>query len=162
MTRANEKTTVIDNRLLDETSEAARTSPRRRKNHNFHVSEEQIVNRLLNAVEPGSYIQPHRHLDPNKDETFIVVRGRFGLVLFDEAGNVVHSAILAASADAVGANIPHGTYHTLVSLQPGSVFFEAKAGPYVPISDAERAPWAPGEGEPGAMEYLARLEQLFH
>ncbi len=160
MTQPNE-TTLINNYLLDETSEAARKSARRRKNHNFHVSEAEGVNRLLNAVEPGSYIQPHCHFDPNKDETFVVVRGRFGLVLFDKGGNVVRTAILAAGADAVGANIPHGTYHTLVSLEPGSVFFEAKAGPYQPISDAERAPWAPGEGEPGVVEYLAGLEQLF-
>jgi cupin fold WbuC family metalloprotein len=152
---------LIDNNLLEETSKAARTNPRRRKNHNFHVSEAESVNRLLNAVAPGSYIQPHRHLDPNKDETFIVVRGRFGPVLFDEAGNVLHTATLTVDGDAVGANIPHGTFHTLVSLQPGSVFFEAKAGPYAPISDAERAPWAPGEGKPGAAEYRARLEQLF-
>jgi cupin fold WbuC family metalloprotein len=89
------------------------------------------------------------------------VRGRFGLVLFDEAGNVVRTIVLAAGADALGANIPHGTYHTLVSLQPGSVFFEAKAGPYSPIRDAERAPWAPREGEPSAAEYLAWLERLF-
>jgi cupin fold WbuC family metalloprotein len=160
MTQPNAMT-LIDNHLLDETSKAARTSPRRRKNHNFHVSEAEGSNRLLNAVEPGSYIQPHCHSDPSKDETFLVVRGRFGLVLFDEAGNVVRTIVLVAGGDAVGANIPHGTYHTLVSLQPGSVFFEAKAGPYAPISDAERAPWAPREGEPSAADYLARLERLF-
>ena len=152
---------LIDNLLLDQTSKAALASLRRRKNHNFHVSEAEGANRLLNAVEPGSYIQPHRHLDPNKDETFVVLRGRFGLVLFDEAGNIVRTAMLGAGSEAVGANIPHGTYHTLVSLQPGSVFFEAKAGPYVPISDGERAPWAPREGDPGASGYLAELEGLF-
>lgn len=157
----NDQPTLIDSHLLDETSQAARSSPRRRKNHNFHVSEAERANRLLNAMEPGSYIQPHRHLDPGKDETLVVVRGRFGLVLFDEAGNVARTAILASGADAVGANLPHGTYHTLVSLEPGSVFFEAKAGPYAPIGDAERAPWAPREGEPGAGEYLAGLERLF-
>jgi cupin fold WbuC family metalloprotein len=155
------QTILIDKLLLDQSTEAALASPRRRKNHNFHTSEAEGANRLLNAVEPGSYIQPHRHLDSTKDETFVVVRGRFGLVLFDEAGDVGQTAILAAGTDSVGANIPHGTYHTLVSLQPGSIFFEAKAGPYVPISDAERSPWAPREGEPQATDYLRKLEQLF-
>ncbi len=108
---------LIDNLLLDQTSEAALASPRRRKNHNFHTSEAEGANRLLNAVEPGSYIQPHRHLDSTKDETFVVVRGRFGLVLFDEAGDVRQTAILAGGTDSVGANIQHGTYHTLVSLR---------------------------------------------
>jgi cupin fold WbuC family metalloprotein len=153
--------TLIDNQLLDQTTEAALASPRRRKNHNFHTPEAEGANRLLNAVEPGSYIQPHRHFDPNKDETFVVVRGRFGLVLFSQAGDLTQTAILGAGADSIGANIPHGTYHTLVSLQPGSVFFEAKAGPYVPITDAERASWAPREGDPQALDYLRKLEQLF-
>jgi hypothetical protein len=41
------------------------------------------------------------------------------------------------------------------------VFFEAKAGPYTPISDAERAVWAPREGEPQVAAYLRKLEALF-
>jgi cupin fold WbuC family metalloprotein len=153
--------TLIDNQLLDQTTKAALASPRRRMNHNFHTPDAEGANRLLNGVEPGSYIQPHRHLDPNKDETFVVVRGRFGLVLFDEAGKIARTATLGAGTEAVGANIPHGTYHTLVSLQPGSVFFEAKAGPYLALGDAERAPWAPREAERGAAEYLVELERLF-
>jgi hypothetical protein len=41
------------------------------------------------------------------------------------------------------------------------VFFEAKAGPYVPITGQERASWAPPEGDPQAIAYLAELEKLF-
>jgi cupin fold WbuC family metalloprotein len=151
---------LIDVGLLDSVTGQARASARRRKNFNFHAEEAHPANRLLNAIEPGSYVQPHRHLDAAKDETFVVVRGRFGLVLFDEAGNVTQTAVLAAAGEAVGADVPHGTYHTLISLEPGSVFFEAKAGPYRPIDDKERAPWAPAEGDPGAAAYLARLEAL--
>jgi cupin fold WbuC family metalloprotein len=80
--------TLIDAALLDATSSKARGSARLRMNHNFHLSEAEPANRLLNAVEPGSYVTPHRHLDPAKDETFVVVRGRFGLVCFDESGAV--------------------------------------------------------------------------
>lgn len=151
---------LIDTPLLDATTAAARASPRRRKNHNFHTPASEAANRLLNAVEPGSYIAPHRHLDPAKDETFVVLRGRFGLVCFDESGEITHLAVLDPG-EVVGANVPHGTYHTLVSLAPGSVFLEAKAGPYAPIGDEERAPWAPGEGDLQAADYLARLERLF-
>jgi len=61
----------------------------------------------------------------------------------------------------LGADIPHGVYHSVVALEPGSVFFEAKAGPYVPIRDAERAPWAPRESEPAVAAYLEQLERLF-
>ena len=152
---------LIDRDLLDATTASARASPRGRKNHNFHTPASDAANRLLNAVEPGSYIPPHRHLDPAKDETLVVLRGRLGLVCFDEAGAVTATVVLEPAGEAFGANLPVRTYHTLVSLAPGSVFFEAKAGPYAPISDAERAPWAPGENEPGAADYLAKLESLF-
>jgi cupin fold WbuC family metalloprotein len=152
---------LIDTSLLDATTAAARESPRRRKNHNFHTPASEAANRLLNAVEPGSYIPPHRHLDPAKDETFVVLRGRFGLVCFDESGGITRLAVLDPGGEVVGANIPHRTYHTLVSLAPGSVFLETKAGPYAPIGEQERAPWAPREGDLQAADYLARLERLF-
>ncbi len=152
---------LIDTKLLDDTTTAARETPRRRKNHNFHTPASDAANRLLNAVEPGSYIPPHRHLDPAKDETFVVLRGRVGLICFDDAGKVTQLVVLQPGGDAVGANIAHGTFHTLVSLAPGSVFLEAKAGPYVPIGEAERAPWAPREGEPQAEDYLEELERVF-
>jgi cupin fold WbuC family metalloprotein len=148
---------VIDNTLLDETSRAAAASPRGRRNHNFHRADGQPAHRLLNAVEPGSYIMPHRHLDPAKDETMVVLRGRLGLVTFDDAGNVAQALVLGPGLAACGVDIAHGTWHTVLALDPGTVFLEAKAGPYLPLAAAERAPWAPAEGDALAPDYLARL-----
>lgn len=152
---------IIDVGLLDRVSAAANDSPRRRKNHNFQTPASDAAHRLLNAVEPDSYIPPHRHLDPSKDETFVVLRGAFGLVCFDESGAVTHTLRLDPAGPVFGANLRSGTYHTLVSLEPGSVFFESKAGPYVPLTNAERAPWAPLEGEPQAEAYRDTLIRLF-
>lgn len=152
---------LIDAALLDATTAAARATPRARRHHNFHHADADACHRLLNAIEPGSYVPPHRHLDAQKDETFVVLRGRFGVVLFDDAGDVVRTEVLAAGADPVGLTVPHGTWHTLLALEPGSVFLEAKAGPYSPLADKERAPWAPAEGDPAAPDYLATLARLF-
>ena len=151
---------LIDCKLLDEVIAEARNSPRLRKNRNFHASNDAPAQRLLNAIEPGSYVAPHRHLAETKDETFVALRGRFGLVIFDDAGNVSETQIIAAGSDVCGVNIPFGAWHSIVSLQPGSVFFEAKAGPYTPFTTEEKAPWAPLENDPGATEYLAGLEKL--
>jgi cupin fold WbuC family metalloprotein len=150
----------IDTALLDHTSNLAATSPRGRKNFNFHRAEDDASHRLLNAIEPGSYIRPHRHLDPAKDETLVVVRGRLGAVVFDEAGSVVDTAVLAAGGKCCGINLAHGTYHTVLALEPGTVFFESKAGPYRPLEMAEQAPWAPAEGARDAEPYLAALRGL--
>jgi cupin fold WbuC family metalloprotein len=152
---------IIDRDFLMRVSSQAKASTRRRKNYNFHASEIDPCHRLLNAIEPDSYIQPHCHHDAAKDETLIVVHGRLGVILFDERGAVTATAVLAPAGESVGVNIPHGMYHTLVALEPGSVFFEAKAGPYVPLTPREKAPWAPAEGEPRAASYLADLTRLF-
>lgn len=151
---------MIDVSLLDAVSAEAASSPRRRRNRNFHCADGDASHRLLNAIEPGSYVAPHRHLDSQKDETFVVLRGRFGLVLFDDSGAITHRVLLTAGGDVLGATIPHGTFHTIFALDPGSVFLEAKAGPYLPLIAAERAPWAPAENDPAAAAYLRRLERL--
>jgi len=139
----------------------AKQSPRLRKNYNFHISDKDLCHRLLNAMEPDSYIQPHRHLAREKDETLIVVRGKMGLVLFDEQGSIAAKVLLEPEGDVVLANIPPGTFHTWISLEARSVFFETKAGPFRPLTQAEKASWAPGEGEGPSAEYLASLKRLF-
>jgi cupin fold WbuC family metalloprotein len=146
---------------FDALSAAARESPRRRKNKDFHDSAAHPAQRFLNAVEPDSYIRPHRHREPYKEETFVVLRGAFGLLLFDEGGNVIDQVLLRAGGDVVGAHVPAGVFHALVALEPGSIFFEVKAGPYDVRTDKEWGTWAPAEGDPEAAHYLERLRALF-
>jgi cupin fold WbuC family metalloprotein len=174
---------LIDDALLDEVIAEARAAPRGRKNRNFHTDDAQPGHRLLNAIEPGSYIMPHRHLDPNKSETMVVLRGTLGLVTFDDAGAVTQTARVSPAASnqsgcasdeadlrrrvvsgrgtPIGMDIDYGTWHSVFALEPGTVFLEAKAGPYVPLTAAEKAPWAPAEGDAKAAAYLAGLVARF-
>ena len=138
----------------------ARTSPRLRKNHNLHSSDESRCHRLLNAIEPASYIRPHRHLDPEKDEAFILLSGRLGIVLFSDSGAVSEMVILSRENGTLAADVPQGVFHTAVSLESGTVFFEAKAGPYLPLAEAEIAAWAPHEGDSAVSTYLDQLRAL--
>ena len=146
---------------LDALAARAAASPRRRMNLNFHETPSHPANRMLNAMEPDSYVRPHRHSAPDKDETFVVVKGAFGVVLFDEAGNVSHTALLRAGGDLLGAHLPAGVFHTIVALEAASVFFEVKAGPYDPAEAKDWAPWAPDEGAAEAPAYLSTLRALF-
>jgi len=152
---------IINKQLLDEITAAAIESPRFRKNWNIHPNDEFPTHRLLNAIEPESYIRPHRHLDPLKDETFIIVRGRLGILVFDDAGKVCEKVLLDADGENIGADIPAGCFHTAVSLAAGTVFFEAKSGPYLQLSDAEKAGWAPEDGADAVREYLLALKREF-
>lgn len=153
--------TVIDQALLAEVSAEAKQAPRRRRNRNFHPADDYRGHRLLNAIEPDSYVMPHRHLDPAKDESIVCLRGRLGIVVFGPSGLVDRNILLVPAGENVGVDIPHGIYHTVLALESGTVFFEAKAGPYVPLAGDEKAPWAPVEGDAGVADYLAHLRRLF-
>lgn len=152
---------IINRQLLDDLTASAQENPRLRKNWNIHPADEFPAHRLLNAMEPDSYIRPHRHLDPLKDETFMIVRGKLGILIFDDEGAVKEKVLLDAGGDSIGADIPAGLFHTAVSLESGTIFFEAKAGPYVPLQDTEKAYWAPEDGSAGADGYLAALKTEF-
>ena len=65
---------LIDKQLIDEVSRQAKQSDRLRMNHNFHQSLDDKFHRFLNAVEPGTKVEIHRH--PTKDESFVLLRGR--------------------------------------------------------------------------------------
>ncbi|MBJ6727904.1 WbuC family cupin fold metalloprotein [Geomesophilobacter sediminis] len=152
---------IIDQELLDRLSEQARLAPRLRKNHNLHTADDSRCHRLLNAIEPDSYIRPHRHLSQDKDEAFVLLRGTLGVVTFNDEGEIMESVKLTAGRGAVAADIRHGVFHSAVSLEPGTVFFEAKAGPYQPLAPQELAPWAPEEGFHEGRVYLEKLRALF-
>jgi len=152
---------IITRELVAQVSAEARQSPRLRKNHNLHPSDESRCHRLLNAIEPGSYIRPHRHLDPEKDEAFIVMSGRLGIVTFAEGGAVAETAMLSHTGGNLAADIPHGVYHTALALESGTLFYETKAGPYRQLNEDEMATWAPEEGNPQVQDYLLQLRNLF-
>jgi len=153
---------VIDRSLLAELCAEATASPRGRKNRNFHTSDDASAHRLLIAMQPGSYVVPHCHLDPRKAETLVCVQGRLGLVVFSDQGDVLQTVVLDPAGSALGADIPPGTFHSVVALVADTVFLEAKAGPYCSLSEAEMASWAPPrEGEAGAADYELQLRRLF-
>jgi cupin fold WbuC family metalloprotein len=147
---------VADARLLDELTSRAIDSPRLRINHNFHPCDQSKAHCLLNAIEPGSYIRPHRHIDKEKDETFVIMRGMLAVLTFSDSGQIADTALLAPDKTLI-VNIPNGIYHTAISLAPGTVFFESKAGPYLPFSQDELPDWAPTPDSPEASIYLAKL-----
>lgn len=148
----------IDQELLAPLSQQARQNPRRRLNHNFHQPEE-VINRMLNAIEPDSYICPHRHLNPPLAEIFLVLRGWGAVLLFDEQGRVEEVQRLDPRTQSWGVEIPAGCYHTIVSGSVGSVFYEVKQGPYDPKRAKDFAPWAPEEGSSQAPAYLKQLHR---
>jgi len=143
----------VDARLLDTVVEAARKSARLRMNHNLHRMDDPI-HRLLNAMEPGSYVQPHRHLAAPRTETLTCVRGRGAVLVFDDGGAVTSRFVLSPSGPDILCELPPGAWHSLLALETGTVFFEVKAGPYVAPPASDVASWAPAPNDARAADYL--------
>ncbi|MCW5963039.1 MAG: WbuC family cupin fold metalloprotein [Bryobacterales bacterium] len=148
----------------------ATQSPRRRAVHCFHSGPDDNPHRFLNLILHGSYVAPHRHALPPKAESFVVLRGKLGVILFDDFGSVRSTHHLhalgepQASADsspACGLDLVPGIWHSIVALSPVAIIFEVKPGPYDAGTDKEFAPWAPSEADPNAPAYVEWLEQLF-
>ena len=119
----------INKELLDSVCEKAKVSPRLRMNYNFHLSLDEKCHRFLNAVEPGTEVPIHKH--PTKDETFVILRGKVKVTTHSDDGAVIDSVLLCPEDGQYGVNIPKGVWHTLESLESGSVIFECKEGPFV-------------------------------
>ena len=121
---------VIDELLLDRVSAQAKASPRLRMNYNFHQSLDEKCHRFLNAVEPGTEVPIHKH--PTKDETFVIVRGKVRVTTHRDDGAIIEDVALYADEGRYGVNIPKGVWHKLEAIEPNSVIFECKEGPFVP------------------------------
>lgn len=151
---------TIDTNLLDTLTAQAKVSPRLRMNYDLRNSSADSSQRMLNAIEPGSVIPIHRHRSTS--ETVVVLRGRVveeyyaapdvenapsdvqGTDLDSHDGSAISSGPICTasyefspSGPICALNIPAGTWHTLRSLESGTVIMEVKDGPYEPTGEED-------------------------
>jgi len=123
----------ITQALLDTLTTQAQGSPRLRMNLDLRNSVDDTSQRMLNAIEPGSVVPIHRHRYTS--ETVVCLRGRIVEEFYDELERICTEAIvLSPNSPTVALNIPAGQWHTVRSLESGTVILEVKDGPYEPIS----------------------------
>ena len=144
----------INEHLLDSLVEKAKASPRQRAHVNMHPELTDPVQRLCIAMEPGTYVRPHRHADPETWEVLMILRGSLALLLFDEKGTVTERTVISAQGPVAAVEFPQNTWHAPASLEPGTIVFEIKLGPYKAIEEKNFASWASSEGTPEAARLL--------
>lgn len=126
---------IIDKELLDKVTGLAKSCERLRMNHNFHESWDSKAQVMLNALEPGTFIPIGRHRNTN--ETLVVLRGAVKVVYFDDEKRVTMECVLDPSLGSYGVSIPKGQWHQVQALQPDTVIFETREGPYSPLSEED-------------------------
>lgn len=155
---------IFDAQYLDSLTGQAKVSPRLRQHRNVHQSYQDASQRLFNAIEPGSYIRPHRHASDPREELLIAVKGVMVMVTFDDQGAVTNVLRFGTERHggemAIGAEVSSGTWHTVIALEPSCVLLEVKAGPFEPNQPKDLAPWAPEEDSAAARDYFDRIVEL--
>ena len=121
---------IITKDILDELTEKAKASPRLRCNLDLRNSADDNSQRMLNALEPGTIMPIHRH--KGSSETCVCVRGHFEEYFYDTEGRLTETVDMVPGG--VVLNIEKGQWHSLKCLESGTVLFEAKDGPYQPLS----------------------------
>ncbi|MBU6354054.1 MAG: WbuC family cupin fold metalloprotein [Cyanobacteria bacterium REEB498] len=153
----------LDDALLAAVSARAAASERGRINHNLHRHAD-AVQRFLNALQPGTYVRPHRHVRQSPGEgfeCFVVLQGSIGLLVFAADGTVIHSQRLQAGGPVHGVELAEDQFHSLVALSDDAVLLELKQGPYRPTEDKDFLACFPAEGTEQAAEQERCWRALF-
>ena len=126
---------IIDKSLLDSVTSGAKESNRLRMNYNFHDSLDAPCQRLLNALEPETIVPIHRH--QHTSETYILLRGKLRMMFYNDDKEIIEETILSSESTNYGIHIPAGVWHAMEVLASGTVIFETKDGPHMPIQECD-------------------------
>ena len=124
---------IIDRHVLDALAARAQVSPRLRMNLDLRNSTEDQSQRMLNAIEPGTRMPVHRHRTTS--ETVVCLRGHFEEYFYDEFG--VLTDVVDMRPGGTLLNIPAGRWHSLRSLESGTVLLECKDGAWTPLEQED-------------------------
>ena len=124
---------IITSQILDDLTAAAKALPRLRMNLDLRNSPEDGSQRMLNAIEPGTVMPIHRHR--SSSETVVCVRGHFEEYLYDDSGVLIETVDMVPGGNVL--NVPAMQWHSLKSLESGTVLLECKDGPWAPLGEGD-------------------------
>jgi len=149
---------TITTTMLEDLIAQAGESERKRTIFRLHEHEEP-VQRMVNALVPGTYITPHKHGAPPKVELLSILCGKVAALEFGSSGDVTEVHILDENGSLKVVDIVPNTYHCMVALEPAAVL-EIVQGPYNAATHKQFADFAPHEGIPETATYLRKLEDI--
>jgi cupin fold WbuC family metalloprotein len=146
---------IITEAQIDDLMQQAAASARLRTIFRLHEHAEP-VQRMVNALIPGTYVTPHEHSHPPKTELIAILRGAVAVLTFDRAGAVESVVHLRAEGPRLAVDIAPGEIHSMLALEPAAVL-EIVQGPYDAATHKQFASFAPLEDSVEAADYLQFL-----
>lgn len=151
---------AITRNQIDELIQQAEESPRLRAMLSLHQPED-LVQRMVNALAPGTYIPPHKHENPDKVKLFSLLKGHIAVLHFNDLGEVDNIMMMTTNSPICIIDVAPRSYHTMIALEPSAIL-EIIQGPYDQATHKQIADWAPTEDNPKAGDYLLHLEAIIH
>jgi len=124
---------IITQQILDQLTAQAKENPRLRQNLDLRNSPDDQSQRMLNAVEPGTVLPIHRHMESSV--TIVCIRGHFEELLYDNNGNLTDMIDMRPGGTVI--NLPIGKWHSIRSLESGTILLEVQDGPWKPLGEED-------------------------
>lgn len=140
---------------------ASRASARKRIIFPIHRTQPAPVQRMLNFLQPGTYVKPHIHRGDGSSESVVLLTGSLHYFIFSADGDVTHHFRAVAGTPSAVLDMEPDVWHSFIVMKPDTVIFECKKGPYEVASDKDFATWAPNEGTVEADEWVKQMEARF-
>lgn len=146
----------LSEEMIEKGMRESRKSARLRIIQPIHRTQDAKVQRLINFLQPGTYIRPHKHPLPHSSESIILLQGAIRFMTFNDSGLKLTDRELMASPLPGVIDIEPDVWHSFLVLQKDTVLFECKKGPYNAKTDKKFAGWAPEEGSTTVKEWMEK------
>ncbi len=128
---------IIGKEIIAKVHSQAKESSRQRMNYNIHESLDEEIHKLLNSLQPGTEMPIHRHLHPEKKETFVLLEGALEVLKYDDNKNIVERCLMSHESGNIVCEIMPDEWHSFHVLRPNTLILEIKRGPYIPFQEID-------------------------
>lgn len=142
----NEPIFTLSDELIQQGILASRESERRRIILPIHREQDSEVQRMINFLQPDTYIRPHKHPLKHATESLVLIQGSILFFTYHDSGEVQSEYKIESKPLPGVIDIEPGVWHSFKVLEQDTLLFECKRGPYDAETDKIFAPWAPEEG----------------
>lgn len=143
----------LTDELIQQGIRGSRESERRRIILPIHRIQDAEVQRMINFLQPGTYIRPHKHSLNHATESLVLIQGAILFYTFNDSGEIETKHRVGSKPHAGVLDIEPNVWHSFKVLEPDTILFECKKGPYDAEKDKIFAPWAPEEGTADALNW---------
>lgn len=143
--------------MIEKGLQASRESERKRIILPIHRKQEAEVQRMINFLQPGTYIRPHKHPLPHASESLVLINGSIRFYTFDENGVILSENKIGSKPVSGVLDIEPQVWHSFIVLEEDTILFECKKGPYNAQTDKIFADWSPEEGSADVQNWIESL-----